>query len=548
MALLAVSLVTYPSAVQAGGEDPPEVALGGRLFLETRFAQYFFAHSKGKINAPLAQGDPVMEKSATTGDPLAGPFSGQSMNCRACHLVNEFRETPGIRSYADFARRSPIPAREDGLVTTARNSPPLVTAARKENCKGVLHLDGQFATMLDLVETTYTGRNFGWMPDERATAIRHFARVIREDDGSSPVAQDRSMGYSYSVLFSSAQEDIFRKLRLPESYRLEVGTATDEQIFERACQLVAAYVESLKFRANRRGEFDASPYDAFLKKNGLARAPRPIAPGLLEKESDLSYARYLRKAIDSLADPQWVGALEGRYFTHHQEFKFGPEELAGLKIFLVEAPAGADATSANHFGNCIQCHAPPSFTDFGFHNTGATQEEYDSLHETGAFARLLVPDFDTRNKDYDGSLPPTPSHPRACGRFASAPDSQRVDRTDLGVWNVFANPDIPNPQARLRQLLFVAGAENSEEAILNRSIACFKTPSLRDLGHGAPYLHNGSKNTIEDVLQFYRDFSELARKGLVRNADPHLGQIFLDSSDLPQITAFLQSLNEDYDD
>ena len=31
--------------------DPPQVAVGERLFLETRFAQFFFAHSDGNANA-----------------------------------------------------------------------------------------------------------------------------------------------------------------------------------------------------------------------------------------------------------------------------------------------------------------------------------------------------------------------------------------------------------------------------------------------------------------------------------------------------------------
>src|SRR4026209_1801006 len=36
--------------LQAFKADPPEVSLGERLFLETRFAQWFFARSKGDAN------------------------------------------------------------------------------------------------------------------------------------------------------------------------------------------------------------------------------------------------------------------------------------------------------------------------------------------------------------------------------------------------------------------------------------------------------------------------------------------------------------------
>src|SRR5881628_3679226 len=96
--------------------DPPEVALGERLFLETRFAQFFYAHSSGNANATLTEGDPVLARSATPSGPsFPGAYAGLSMNCRACHLVAEHASLgQGIRTYADFARRSPVPEREDG--------------------------------------------------------------------------------------------------------------------------------------------------------------------------------------------------------------------------------------------------------------------------------------------------------------------------------------------------------------------------------------------------------------------------------------------------
>ncbi|HBH81667.1 MAG TPA: hypothetical protein DDY39_17720, partial [Nitrospira sp.] len=59
----------------------------------------------------------------TIGAPIApGPFKGRSMNCRACHLVDDVLEAPGggMRSYTDFARRSPIPARADGKTVAVR--------------------------------------------------------------------------------------------------------------------------------------------------------------------------------------------------------------------------------------------------------------------------------------------------------------------------------------------------------------------------------------------------------------------------------------------
>src|SRR5713101_3287777 len=74
-----------------------------------------------------------MNLSETTGPMvgLPGPFAGLSMNCRACHLVDEHTATQPdfMRTYTDFALRSPIPDRGDGKRTAPRNSPPLVIAS-----------------------------------------------------------------------------------------------------------------------------------------------------------------------------------------------------------------------------------------------------------------------------------------------------------------------------------------------------------------------------------------------------------------------------------
>src|SRR5262249_24877016 len=107
--------------------DPPEQTIGERLFLETRFAQFFATNSPASVNAPLVNGDPVMDITEAFPTNFPRPFVGQSMNCRACHLVDEQGATPGggNRTYCDFTRRSPIPDRGDGLTRTPRNSPPL---------------------------------------------------------------------------------------------------------------------------------------------------------------------------------------------------------------------------------------------------------------------------------------------------------------------------------------------------------------------------------------------------------------------------------------
>ena len=122
--------------------------------------------------------------------------------------------------------------------------------------------------------------------------------------------------------------------------------------------------------------------------------------------------------------------------------------------------------------------------------------------------------------------------------------------TDLGLWNVFANTDLPSPQDSIRSILCEQhqspGLSCSDEALLPLSIALIKTPGLRDLGHSAPYLHNGSKNSLEDTLNHYATQSDLARNGSIRNGAKQLQSIALNENDKQAIVQFLKSLNEDY--
>lgn len=62
---------------------------------------------------------------------------------------------------------------------------------------------------------------------------------------------------------------------------------------------------------------------------------------------------------------------------------------------------------------------------------------------------------------------------------------------------------MPEPQAKIRNILCdgeqPCSAPQSE--LLDRAIARFKTPSLRDLDT-LPFMHNGQSDRIEDVLSF----------------------------------------------
>lgn len=112
-------------------------------------------------------------------------------------------------------------------------------------------------------------------------------------------------------------------------------------------------------------------------------------------------------------------------------------------------------------GNCAVCHAPPNFTDNGFHNIGVA----------------------------------TPRHKaQDVGRFEHVP------------------------------LKFLKGA--------------FKTPGLRDIEYSSPYMHDGSEETLEEVVAFY------ARHGDDKsNLDPQMKKINLTDDEQKDVVSFMRALS-----
>jgi hypothetical protein len=606
--------------------------IGERLFLETRFAEFFFTNSGGDANAILANGDSVVSNEASIYGPIMpGPFSGRSMNCRQCHTVQEEENKEvailppfdtGNRTYCDFAQRSPIPNLGDGHLATARNAMPLVDSLLPRSVPLFLHFDGQFASPQDLVIGTLTGRNFGWQPTQYETAIHHIANIIRNDNGEGALAQQYG-GYSYTLAFESLAGTPIQYSIAPV-FRMNVAITdtndanyvTDYQIVQNVAALITAYLKTLVFSQDTNGLFNGSPYDIFLIKNGLPQRPNV-------NETPIQYSQRLLHLISGLTNTQYVtDPADGSFMTQNQLFQFGTNELAGLKIFFALSNSTSFPTQV---GNCVACHAPPAFSDFIFHNTGAAQEEYDSIFGNGAFMTLSIPTLAQRLSNYDGYLPPTTNHPSALGTFETPPTAGYPGQVDLGLWNVFANSDFPAPQPGLQQIVtqlipgglrppsisttisgksitlngkngvpgwtyYVLTSTNlmlplsdweviatnsldgsgdfnwSETAdprvaekfyrisldttasVLPYTVGLYKTPTVRDISSSEPYFHTGRLDTIEDVINFYAMVSVETRAGLIRNGDPRLAGILMETNSVVPLAAFLRSLNEDYTD
>ena len=453
-----------------------------------------------------------------------------------------------MRTYTDFALRSPIPDRGDGKRTVPRNSPPLVNAALDRPGGTLFHFDGEFSTLEDLIVGTFTGRNFGWLPGQKAEAIHHIAQVMRGDDGSGVIAQQFD-GLPYRILFTGGNPAIPDELRLPPEFRAFIGSGTDQEIFDAVVKVVAAYVRQPLFsQSDDAGNLIRSPFDVFLSRNGLPQQPN-------SGETPLDYSRRLLTLVNGLASPQFVTSNpnrpDGKFQFHNTHlFALGAQELAGLKIFLREPSTPPTASpaevAAGQIGNCLACHAAPNFTDFKLHNTGIAQSEYNGIHGNGAFMAFTIPTLATRTSN---DLPATEQHPTATESFRSIPVLANPALTDLGVWNIFLNLDMPNPQAKIRAMLcdeHLPLACPADSILLDEAIARFKTSGLRDLGHSAPYMHNGQFDTLDNVVGFYLGSSSRARAGTLRNGINALRGIALLPADIAPLVAFLKSLNEDY--
>ena len=520
-------------SIALADEDPAEIKIGERLFLETRFAQAYYANPN--------KSDPVMDKTILTSKALRGPFTGKTMNCRACHMVDEHAKNPsaGIRSYSDYTKRPPVPSRTDGAKTSGRNSMSMVNISLPHHTQesAVFHFDGQFNSMEDLVRATYTGRNFGWLVGEDKLAIKHIAKIIRQDKGNGELAKE--FGGRYSTLLQGTDQHIPNEFKLPSEYRIDVNQASDLEVFNTIAKLVTAYVSNLTFEIDGDGNYIGSPYDAFLKINNLPRKPKI-------NESPQEYSLRLIEAVNQIKQPHFIESKMNKFKSHKQEFVFTKKELQGMKLFFKK---GSKKLSG---GNCVSCHTAPHFSDFGFHNTGLSQQNYDELHGQGAFMKLRIPHLAERNNNHNAFLPATSKHPLANSRFRSITAKNKIGYTDLGLWNVFANPDMPAPQEKLKNIMCMQSStlmknKCNNAVILKNTVAAFKTPVLRDLGHSSPYMHTGQFLDLQQAVRFYITSSNLAKNKKLRNTEEKIKNINISEKDIEPLVAFLKSLNEDYE-
>ncbi|HWP43055.1 MAG TPA: cytochrome c peroxidase, partial [Blastocatellia bacterium] len=291
--------------------------------------------------------------------------------------------------------------------------------------------------------------------------------------GWLPDEREEALDQAYRVMVEGYRRDFL------DAFGADVRRLGRDEAIDLAARSISDYVRTLKTKRD-------SPYDRFIAANRLDRGP---ARG---ERSD-AFARRMLQRISSLEAKRELRLAEG----------FGPGALEGMKIFF-RTDGAASA------GNCVSCHTPPLFTDFSFHNMGISQGEYDRLHGEGSFASLEIPGAAR-------AVRPSP-------RLREIPSRDKPGVVDLGHWNFV---DLATSPLRRRG--------ESEDRFLQRMIATFKTPTLRNLAFSQPYMHNGAFPSLESALEEIMRMSEMARAGRVREADEGLARIRITEADIARL-------------
>ena len=193
-----------------------------------------------------------------------------------------------------------------------------------------------------------------------------------------------------------------------------------------------------------------------------------------------------------------IANQEGRVLIRFPNI-YNEDAYQGMKTFMRIEPTWSSSVEGmeENVGNCIACHIPPKFTDGKFHNIGVTQLQYDAAHGEGAFTVL---EFET----------PSPT-------TRARVDPNDPSKADLGRWNIDPRDD---------------------------TFAAFKTPPLRNTSGTDPYMHNGQYATVQDAIRLHIIASEMAKAGGLRNPDPQLLIMNITEEDIPDLTAFIATLEE----
>ena len=229
---------------------------------------------------------------------------------------------------------------------------------------------------------------------------------------------------------------------------------------------------------------------------GGARFPDNAKPGTPEWEAmsaadrDLVTGVYVNFGKAVAAYERRIVSRNSRFDRFHAEIAGGASdsqelssiEKKGLRLFLGK-------------GACVECHKGANFSDWEFHNIALDQE---------------------------GPHLPSEDPGREAGIAALRDDEFNCNSR----WSDVAD----KPSCAVNAL----AAEPSD-------IGAFKTPGLRDVARTAPYMHTGTLNTLEDVIDHYDRGGD--ESGFAGSVDEKIGKLDLATDEVNALVAFLEALN-----
>lgn len=257
-----------------------------------------------------------------------------------------------------------------------------------------------------------------------------------------------------------------------------------------------AYLERL-FQDGREHSLENQVWGPLLAKNEMGN---PSVGSVIEKLRHIpDYAGQFERSFGRGPSMETIGmalaayertlnsansAFDRWYFAKEEE-AMDDAAIRGFKVFTGK-------------GRCVACHLMEKdyalFTDNKLHNTGVGYSASMGLRSTAGHKVLIAPGVEIEVAP--GSVQETERRPN-----------------DLGLYEVTQNP-----------------ADRWK----------YRTPSLRNVALTAPYMHDGSLLTLEDVVEFYN-------RGGIRNdlLDPLIRPLELVDGEVRDLVEFLRSLTGD---
>ena len=257
-----------------------------------------------------------------------------------------------------------------------------------------------------------------------------------------------------------------------------------------------AYARHL-FHDARETRLEQQIWGPLLARNEMGN---PSVGAVLEKIAGLEdYAEKFREAFNKDPSMETLGMalasyertlISGnspfdRWYYRKQQDALSQAAIRGLQLFKGKA-------------GCAACHLINGeyalFTDDKLHNTGIGYG--NSMNKTPEVRRVLIAPGTYINVE-----------------SAAIKDSSEKKPGDLGLYEITRNPD-----DRWK----------------------YKTPTLRNVALTAPYMHDGSLATLEDVVRFYN-------QGGINNQllDPLIKPLGLSGPEMNDLVAFLRALTGD---